>query len=67
MIIADKYRRWLDRSEQAVHTAAMMNMWAKRRVTAQDIAGVWKHGRILSKKQMIEEWKEARRKRKGGA
>ena len=66
MIQAHKYRIWLERREQAIHTAAIMNLWTKRRVSAQDIAGIWKKGRVISKGQMLEEWKEERRKRRGG-
>ena len=66
MVQAHKYRIWLERREQAIHTAAIMNMWTKRRVSAQDIAGIWKKGRVISKGQMLEEWKEERRKRRGG-
>lgn len=64
MIEARQYRVWLDRREQAIHTAAIMNMWAKRRISPQDIAGIWKRGRVLGKTQFIQEWKEERRKRR---
>ena len=65
MIEARQYRVWLERREQAIHTAAIMNMWSKRRVSPQDIAGIWKDGRVLGKRRFIEEWKEERRRRKG--
>ncbi len=64
MIAARQYGVWLDRREQAIHTAAIMNMWAKRRISPQDIAGIWKRGRVLGKTQFIQEWKEERRKRR---
>ena len=65
MIAAYQYRVWLERREQAIHTASIINLWVKRRVSPQDIAGIWKRGRVLGKAQFIEEWKEERRKRKG--
>lgn len=64
MIEARQYRVWLDRREQAIHTAAIMNLWSKRRISPQDIAGIWKRGRVLGKTQFIQEWKEERRKRR---
>ena len=66
MVSAYQYRVWLERREQAIHTASIMNVWTKRRVSPQDIAGIWKQGRILSKGQFLEEWKAARRRKGGG-
>lgn len=66
MIDAHKYKQWLECREQAIHTAVIANMWTKKRITPQDIAGIWKQGRILSKGQFLEEWKAARRRKKGG-
>lgn len=65
MIAAYQYRVWMERREQAIHTAAVMNVWTKKRVSPQDIAGIWKRGRVLGKTQFIQEWKDERRKRKG--
>ena len=64
MIAAYQSRVWLERREQAIHTASIINLWVKRRVSPQDIAGIWKRGRVLDKESFIAEWKEERRKRR---
>lgn len=47
-------------------TAAAMNVHVKRPLSAQDLVGIWHKGRILSKGEFIEVWKEERQKRREG-
>ena len=64
MLSGYHYRLFCERQEQALHTTAIMNMWSKRKISVQDFTGIWKNGRILSKEKFVEEWKEARMRRK---
>ena len=66
MIAAHKYKQWVECRERAIHTAVIANMWTKKRITTQDIAGVWKNGRILSKARYLQEWREERKRRREG-
>jgi len=65
MIEAYRYRRFCERQEQAIHTTALMNMWVKHKISVQDFTGIWKDGRVLSKEQYLEEWKNEYKRRKG--
>jgi hypothetical protein len=62
-----EYKQHLERTERAYMTSILVNMWSKRRISAQDIAGVWdrRRGRAVPKEDMVENWKARRRRRKG--
>jgi uncharacterized protein (DUF433 family) len=59
------YKQYLERRERAYMTSILANLWSKRRITVQDIVGIWHHGQTISKEDFIEKWKENRRRKKG--
>ena len=48
-----RYREWLDTCRIARHAAWVMNGsgMLKRMVSVEDLAGVWVHGRVVSKRE----------------
>jgi hypothetical protein len=63
-IDAWNYKQYLERRERAYMTSILANMWSKRRISVQDIVGIWHDGKTVSKEDFIEDWKEKRRRRK---
>ena len=53
MIVAHEYRKFLQNQEQAIHTTAIINMFAKRPVSVQDLIGVWYENRVWSKDDLF--------------
>lgn len=64
MIAAYHYKKFCERQEQAQHTTALLNMWSKNKISVQDFTGIYKDGRILSKEEFFEEWKNEYKQRK---
>ena len=66
LLAAWNYKQYLERRERAYMTSILANMWSKRRISVQDIVGIWHNGEISSKEDFFEKWKEKRRRRKEG-
>lgn len=63
LIAANEYKIYRDRCELAIQTASIVNMFATRKISVQDLTGIWKNGRILTKQEFLNEWKEEKQKR----
>ena len=55
LILANEYKLFRQRQEQAMHTVAMLNLWSKKKISVQDLAGFWYNGRIYDKNEFLEE------------
>ena len=63
LIAANEYKNFRDRRELAIQTATIVNMFSTRKISVQDLTGIWKNGRILSKEEFLAEWQEEKQKR----
>lgn len=55
LLLANEYRLFRERQEQAMHTAAMLNIWSKNKISVQDLTGFWYNGRIYDKNEFLDE------------
>ena len=61
LIAANEYKIFRDRCELALQTASILNMFSTRKISVQDLTGIWKNGRILTKEEFFTEWKAEKR------
>ncbi|MBQ7195897.1 MAG: hypothetical protein IJS40_00635 [Synergistaceae bacterium] len=59
LILANEYRVFRERQEQAIHTAALFNLWSKTRITPQDLTGVWYKNRVWGKHELLDKYLES--------
>ena len=55
LLLANEYRLFRERQEQAMHTVAMLNILSKKKISVQDLTGFWYNGRIYDKNEFLDE------------
>lgn len=56
LIVAHEYRLFRQRQEQAIHTVALFNLWSEKKISIQDLTGVWYKNQVWDKRELLDKF-----------